>query len=81
MIKHSARRRTLAVLLGLSTVAAMGVARAQTTTPAGTVTANGVTGTDPVPKGCGCVVGTTASPSAPTSSTVGQALLVLLGVA
>jgi hypothetical protein len=81
VIKNSARRLTLAVTLGLSTVAAVSVARAQTTAPAGKVTTNGVTGTDPVPKGCGCVVQPPPTSNVSTSSTVAQALLVFLGAA
>lgn len=86
MIQSNIRRFALALVLGASSVATVGVATAQTTSPTGGMTANGVTGTDPVPPGCGCHV-TSAAPastSGTTSSsaaTAAQALLVLLGLA
>lgn len=73
MIKTSARRITLALALGVSTIAAVGVAHAQS-----------VTGTDPVPKGCGCVTQPPSTDSAApvsTPSTVAQSMLVFLGLA
>lgn len=91
MIQSRARRIALALVLGVSSVATVSVARAQTTSPTGGMTTNGVTGTDPVPPGCGChVTSGTTTPSATTTSTTttssstaaaAQALLVLLGLA
>ncbi len=83
MIKPFARRVTLAVLLGTSAIAAANVAYAQAA-PAPVAT-NGVTGTDPVPPGCGCkiVSSTTAdtSSSASTTGAVIASMLVWLGIA
>jgi hypothetical protein len=77
LITSSTRRIALVLALGASTFATIGVARAQTK-----VTSNGITGTDPVPKGCGCVAEPPPSTSSvSTSSTVAQAMLVFLGVA
>lgn len=75
MIKTSTRRTALVLALGTSTFASIGVARAQTT--------GGITGTDPVPKGCGCVVSQPAPSAASVSKTqtVTQAMLVFLGLA
>ena len=82
MIKNSARRLAFVVTLGVSTVAALGVAHAQSTTPTGKVSPNGITGTDPVPKGCVTQPPpTTSAATASPASTAAQALLVFLGLA
>lgn len=76
------RRLTLALALGISTIAASSFAHAQTTTPTHT-TNDGITGTDPSPRGCGCAVPPSTNSTNPgvTSGTAAQTLLVLLGLA
>ena len=71
MIKISARRFSLALILGATSLIAVGSAHA-----------DGTTGTDPCPRGWLCSAASPASSVAPVSvaGTVGQVALVLLGV-
>lgn len=74
MIRTSARRLSLALILGATSL----------TTAVGSAHADGTTGTDPCPKGWLCNSGTVApaSTAAPVSvtGTVAQVALILLGV-
>ncbi len=82
MIHKTVRRFTLALVLGVSSLAAVDVAGAQS-----------VTGTDPMPPSCGCgkkpgQASVTAPPSSTTASSaststvevVTQAVLLFLGL-
>lgn len=69
MIKTSARRFSLALILGATSLLA-----------AGTAHADGTTGTDPCPKGMLCSTNSTPATSTSTPTTAVQVLLVLLGV-
>lgn len=81
MTKTIARRLALTLALGVSFSAVPVFAHAQTV-PTKT-TNDGITGTDPVPKGCGCIVSpsTATTQPAPASGSAVTTLLVLLGLA
>ncbi len=88
MIVLTARRFTLALVLGVFSLATVDVARAQGATKTSSATpAGNVTGTDPMPPTCGCkpAVPSSSVSSATTSGSnagaMAQALLVLLGLA
>jgi hypothetical protein len=88
LITSSARRFALALALGASFLTASRPALAQNSAAPG----GGVTGTDPVPKGCGCSNGamaptgtastSTTAPAATTTTTDAmiQAALLMLGL-
>ena len=76
MIKTSARRFSLALILGATSLVAVGSAHA-----------DGVTGTDPCPKNMLCSTGSMAAPASSVHTgsspvnTYAQVALVLLGAA
>lgn len=82
-MKPVCSRFALALLIGVSSFGAGKAAVAQVPTHVTPVVfADGVTGTDPVPPSCGCGPKKTSvvTTGGPTTSTVTQALLSMLGL-
>lgn len=81
----AARRYTLALVLGLSSFAAVPAGSAQSAKSTKTAQPSVITGTDPVPPSCGCKnsVAQPAPTAASTSSTgsMVQTLLAFFGLA